>query len=452
MATRTPSNLAARLPFFYGWLMVASMFAAGMASAGPTLWALSVFAVPMTDDLGWTRATFFGALTARALLMGAFAPLFGRLADTERWPKPLMVFGGTTYALSLVLLSLVHSQLQYFLVFSLLGGIGQASGGGILRQAIVAKWFVRRRGRAIAMGSMGTGMAAFVYPLFAFALIAAVGWRAAWWWMGATSFLLLVPLALLIRRQPEDMGLLPDGETPEQAEARRLRAEAGDVRARDEHSFTLAEVRRSRTLWIIVVATMLTAPSMQGLTSTWVPYFQDIGLTAGTAATALTIYGLFSVLSRLVWGALVDRYHVRKVIMANGALIALMVLVLINILALASAVSIDLRYVVMVFAGFLGIIFGGFIGLNPLLWPNYFGRRHIGTIRGTFMPFITFSTALGPLWINLIFDATGSYRLAYTILLVMWGVFIALMYFARPLQPPVSVEAKAPATSPAGTA
>ena len=451
MAIRAPSRIATRLPFFYGWLIVASMFAAGMASAGPTLWALSVFAVPMTDDLAWTRATFFGALTARTLLMGAFAPFFGRLADTERWPKPLMVFGGTAYAVSLVLLAFVQTQFQYFLVFSLLGGIGQAAGGGILRQAIVAKWFVRRRGRAIAMGSMGTGMAAFVYPLFAFTLIETIGWRTAWWWMGVSSFFLLVPLALLIRRQPEDIGLLPDGETHEQADARRVRAAAGDVSSREEHSFTLSEVRRSRTLWIIVVATMLTAPSMQGMTSTWVPYFQDIGLTAGTAATALTIYGLFSVLSRIVWGFLADRFHVRKVIMANGALISLTILVLINILALSSAVSIDSRYVVMIFAGFLGIIFGGFIGLNPLLWPNYFGRRHIGTIRGTFMPFITISTALGPLWINLIFDSTGSYRLAYTILLVMWGMFIALMYFARPLTPPDPVPAAAPVTSPADT-
>lgn len=451
MATRAPSRIATRLPFFYGWLIVASMFAAGMASAGPTLWALSVFALHMIEDLEWGRSTFFGALTARQLLMGAFAPIFGRLADTERWPKPLMVFGGTTFALSLLLLSQVENRLQFFLVFSLLGGIGQASGGGILRQAIVAKWFVRRRGRAIAVGSMGTGMAAVIYPLFAFFLIEAFGWRSAWLWMGLSSFLLLVPLALLMRRQPEDIGLLPDGETPEEAEARRARAEAGDVRAREEHSFTLAEVRRSRTLWLIVIATMLTAPSMQGMTSSWVPYFRDIGLTEATAVTALTVYGVFSVLSRIVWGTLADRFHVRNVIMANGALIALTILFLINALWVASASGIDSRYIVMVFAGFLGIIFGGFIGLNPLLWPNYFGRRYIGTIRGTFMPFVTVSAALGPLWINLIFDTTGSYRLAYTILLVMWIVFIALMYFARPLKPPVEAYVEAPATSPPGT-
>lgn len=436
MAVPARSKIATKLPFFYGWIIVASMFAAGMASAGPTLWSLSVFAGPMIDDLGWSRATFFAALTARQLLMGAFAPLFGRLADVEQWPKPLMVFGGATYSLSLVLISFVDNQLQYFLVFSVLGGIGQASGGGILRQAIVAKWFVRRRGRAIAIGSMGTGMAAFLYPLFAFGLIEAVGWRLAWWWMGLSSFLLLVPLALLVRRQPEDIGLLPDGEKPVEAAARQVRADAGDARSQEEHSFTLMDAKRSRTLWIIVLATMLTAPSMQGLTSTWVLYFQDIGLTAGVAATALTIYGLFSVLSRIVWGFLVERYHIRKVIMVNGALIALTILVLINVVSLATATDVELRHVVMVFAGFLGIIFGGFIGLNPLLWPNYFGRRYIGTIRGTFMPLVTVSTAFGPLWINAIFDGTGSYATAYTILFLTWGLFISLMFFARPLKPP----------------
>ena len=430
------SALASKMPFFYGWLIVLSMFAAGMASAGPTLWALSVFAIPMTDDLGWTRATFFGALAARQLLMGALAPIFGRLADTEKWPRILMVFGGSVYALSLILLSQIDNQLQYFLVLSLLGGIGQASGGGILRQAIVSKWFIRRRGRAIAIGSMGTGMAAFVYPLFAYSLIEFYGWRTAWIWMGVSSFILLVPLALLVRRQPEDIGLLPDGETAEQAQIRRSRAEKGDATAAEEHSFTLAEVTKSKTLWLIVLATMITAPSMQGLTSTWVPYFQDIGFSAGISATALTTYGLFSVLSRIVWGFIVERYHVRKVLMANGSLIALMVLVLINVQMITSAFNFDPVYVVIIFAAFLGIIFGGFIGLNPLLWPNYFGRKFIGSIRGTFTPFVTVSSALGPLWINYIFDKTGKYDLAYIILMVTWLVFVGLMFLAKPMVNP----------------
>ena len=434
--TKPSSALARKVPFFYGWLIVVSMFAAGMASAGPTLWALSVFAIPMTDDLEWTRATFFGALAARQLLMGALAPIFGRLADTEKWPRILMVFGGSTYALSLVLLSQISNQIQYFLVLSVLGGIGQASGGGILRQAIVAKWFIRRRGRAIAIGSMGTGIAAFVYPLFAYVLIESYGWRSAWIWMGVSSFLLLVPLALLVRRQPEDIGLLPDGETEVEAKARRVRAEQGDVSAAEEHSFTLAEVSKSRTLWLIVLATMITAPSLQGLTSTWVPYFQDIGFSAGVSATALTTYGLFSVLSRIVWGFIVEKYHVRKVIMANGTLIALMVLVLINVQMITSALEVQPAAVVMIFAAFLGIIFGGFVGLNPLLWPNYFGRKFIGSIRGTFMPFITVSSALGPLWINYIFDRTGEYNLAYIILMVTWLIFVGLMFLAKPMAPP----------------
>lgn len=429
MDTAPSSAVARRLPFYYGWLMVASAFMAGMASSGPTLWSFSVFAVPMTDDLGWSRATFFGALTARQLLMGALAPLFGRLADKERWPKPLMVFGGAVFALSLALISTVDSKLEYFLVFAVLGGLGMSAGGGILRQAVVAKWFVRRRGRAMAMSSMGTGMGAFVYPLFAFLLISSFGWRTAWLWMGASSFLLLVPMAFLIRRQPEDIGLLPDGDTPEQAAEWRARAAAGDRRAAvvNEYSYSLKQVARTRTLWFIVIATMLTAPSLQGMTSSWVPYFQDKGLALGTATAALTIYGLFSILSRFVWGYVVERYHVRSVIMVNGLLVAGTILFLLSVTSPS---------VIMVYAAFQGIILGGFIGLNPLLWPNYFGRGNVGAIRGTFMPFVTLSSAFGPLWVNMIFDSGGSYRPAYWILLTGWLLFVGLMYFARPLKRP----------------
>ena len=165
-------------------------------------------------------------------------------------------------------------------------------------------------------------------------------------------------------------------------------------------------------------------------------YFQDIGFSAGVSATALTTYGLFSVLSRIVWGFIVEKYHVRKVIMANGTLIALMVLVLINVQMITSALEVQPAAVVMIFAAFLGIIFGGFVGLNPLLWPNYFGRKFIGSIRGTFMPFITVSSALGPLWINYIFDRTGEYNLAYIILMVTWLIFVGLMFLAKPMAPP----------------
>ncbi len=122
--------------------------------------------------------------------------------------------------------------------------------------------------------------------------------------------------------------------------------------------------------------------------------------------------------------------------MANGSLIALMVLVLINVQMITSAFNFDPVYVVIIFAAFLGIIFGGFIGLNPLLWPNYFGRKFIGSIKGTFTPFVTVSSALGPLWINYIFDKTGKYDLAYIILMVTWLVFVGLMFLAKPMGNP----------------
>jgi hypothetical protein len=108
--------------------MVANMFAAGMASSGPTLWGFSIFVHPMTDELGWSRGAIFGALTARALLMGLASPIIGRLADNLRHPRPFLVLGGTMYSAGVALISIVDSLVAYYLIFVGVIGVGLVAG------------------------------------------------------------------------------------------------------------------------------------------------------------------------------------------------------------------------------------------------------------------------------------------------------------------------------------
>ena len=417
--------LVRRVPFFYGWVMVANMFSAGMASSGPTLWAFSVFVHPMTDELGWSRGALFGALTLRSLMMGLFAPIVGRFADNAERPKAFMILGGTMYALGLALISIAHSILVYYLVFVLVLGMGMAISGGYARTAYVSKWFVRKRGRAITMGTMGSAMAAFVYPLFTQLCIDAFGWRTAWIVLGATSFFFIVPFAFLIRRQPEDVGLLPDGDTPEQAAEyqRQQRAQGKDG---DEQSYTVKDALHMPTLWILVACFCLVAPGMGGINATWVPHFQDIGISANTAATSLTVYGAFSIIARFFWGYWVDHHHVRKVLIAILLLYSLAMFFLLNVSSPVTA---------LVYSAFQGLITGGWVGINPLVYPTYFGRRFVGAIQGTVAPLTMIASAAGPFMIATVFDMTGSYRGAYTVMMFTWLIAAGLMFLARPPGP-----------------
>jgi MFS family permease len=401
----------------------------------------------MLDEFEWSRSTLFGALTVRMLVAGALSPITGRLADTERWPKLMMVAGGTIFAASLMAVSLVQTVTQYLLIFGVAGGVGTAAGSGLIRQAVVAKWFVRKRGRAMAVGTMGMGMGAFIYPVVTFALIQALGWRTAWVIVGLAAWVQLVPFALLTIRQPEDVGLLPDGDTPEEVAARRAARESGQARnsrpdASEEYSYTLREAVRTKTVWLLATSTTFIGFTVGGgFATTWVPRFQDVGIDPAIAATALATYGAGSVLSRFVWGYFADRYHVRSVLIVQMLLTSMMVIFMLQVRSAPIA---------LIWSGFQGVIWGGYIGLNPLILPNYFGRQHIGTIRGAFTPLRSAAAAAGPLAIAWMFDITGSYDRPYFFVFVVWLLGALFMYLAKPVKPPERTTASVPGPAQGG--
>ncbi len=420
--------LAHRTPFFYGWALVAVSFIMNMAYLGPAVWAFSVFAVPMSNDLGWSRAMLFSALTARILLSAALSPFIGRLGDTLKRPQLVVAAGGILYAASIAAIGLVDAKWQYF-ALSLAGSPGMVLQLTVQR-AVLSKWFVRKRGRAITTSAMGWSMAAFVYPVFTQLVIASFGWRAAWGVMGLTSFVLLVPVAFLLIRQPEDVGLLPDGDTPEQVEARK-KMPGTQGGAEHEYSYTPIEMLRSRVVWLLVVVTMLAQPTVQGLATTWVSRFRDVGISAGAAATAVTIYGLSSLISRFFWGILVERYHIRVVLIGQMVGMVLTIIFLLNVRSAPVAI---------VYGIVQGMAFSGWTSLHPLIYPTYFGRRHIGAIQGILAPPSSVAEAAGPLFVAWMFGFTGAYDKAYIVLMAFWAVAAVLMFLAKPPPRPVAAQ------------
>ena len=419
-----PGQGAFRLPFFYGWLIVASAVVSGAFAVGTAPWALSVFISPMETELGWSRSTIFGALTVRSLLSGMLAPFLWPYMDRPRGPLVLSVIGAVSLGASLMGLRWVQEPWQFYVLFGVVGSASMLGSGFFLAQTVVPKWFVRKRGRALSLATMGTGAGAF-FPVFIQPILEAVGWRDTWFILGVAGLVILAPLAVLMRRQPEDLGLLPDGATvPESAPTKPGRSPGPNDMRTHGRSLTRQEVVRRPVFWLLMLILGLGGLGLQGYQPNWIPYLTDSGISAATAAYAMSIYAVFSIGFRVVlWGSLADRFPARYLLTAQAAIIALTVVILLNVASTPGLIA---------FVAISGMGIGGWVMLQPLIVADYFGRGHLGAINGVMRPILTISTASGPVVIAGIYDASGSYFWAFVLVLAAWSAMGLIALVTRP--------------------
>ena len=422
--------LPARHKVFYGWIIVFVAIASGAFSSGAGVWGASVFVTPMGNELGWSRSAFFAAFTIRAILAGVLSPIIGPMQDSRTGPRILMVASGLTMGLSLIGLKWVDNLGVFYLLFGALGAISMVGGAEMLTVAIVPKWFVRRRGRAVAIASTGTAMGPLFFPLLVHGIISLVGWRDAWLIMGIIILVVLLPLSFLIRSKPEDINLLPDGDTelglhPAEGLARVKSTPASLVRTEttNERSMSRGEAVRTPTFWLLIAAFTLGMLGMGGFHANWIPYFEDLGYSPSTGAWAATAYGICSISIRLLWGILAERFPVRYLMVAQSLITGFSIVMFLYIVNVPT----------LILAGaFHGIALGGFFIMRPLIIANYFGREHLGAINGILRPFVTLSGAMSPLLVAGMFDIYGSYREAFILIIVTWFASAGVVYLARP--------------------
>lgn len=404
-----------KIPFFYGWVIVALAFMMSFMTAG-VFWATSVIAIPMREDLGWSLSSIYLGLTIRGLVGAAAAVLLGRFGDLRNGARTAGVLSGIVAAASLVAVSQIDSHWQYLLLYGVVGGMTTAGTGFLVMSAVVPRWFLRRRGRAVAFATMGSGAAAFILPPLMAFLLEWVGWRGTWVALGILTIIFASLPALLIRRQPEDVGLIPDG--------RIIAPTKQSSASQPVRNFTASEAARTKVMWILILAIAAASLSPNGVPSSLVPMYIDKGFSTQVAAWGFSIYGLFSMLSRFFWGFMAERYHIRTVLIAIGLFTAA-VMPLMLILPGNS---------VLAYSAMAGFGIGGFIGTQQLVWPAYFGRSHLGAIAGIVRPFATGVNAAGPLLMAQSFDRTGGYGFGLAGMTISWIVCAGAMFMARPMR------------------
>lgn len=404
---------------FYGWVVVAAVFVAGVFAGGIGFWGMGIFVLPMEEDLGWSRTTIFAALSIRMIVGGVASPILGPWLDSRHGPRRLAFGGALLLGLSLLGLRWVESVWQFYLLYGVLGSLGMLTMGQNMAQVLVPKWFVRKRGRALGFATMGTPLSGIIVPIPLAAVVTALGWRDAWFILGVAALLVLLPVAMLIRTRPEDMGLLPDGDTDatQATEQRRPRVAT-------DRSYTRREAMRSRSFWLILLAIGVVSMGVQGFQPNWLPYFQDIGFSATTGAAAIAIYGAGAAAARLIWGTLAERFPSRNLMVLQTAMTAMVIVFLL--------LGVNSRLTLFVYAGVQGLTLGGQFILQPLMVANYFGREHLGAVRGIMRPFITLSGAAGPVFVAGLYDATGTYQLAFVAVLGTWIIAAFIYLLAVP--------------------
>jgi MFS family permease len=383
---------------------------------------LSVFLKPLTEDLAVSRGLFSLLRSGEILIGAAMAPLVGPLVDRYggRW---LMAGGALAAGAGFVLLSQVGSFWQFLVLRWVLITVGGVFMCHMVVSVTVARWFVRKRGRAIAIASLGQGLSKVMIPVVTATLFVWVGWRWTWSIFGVVTLILIViPALVFMRRSPEEMGLQPDGdEAPAIASSTTKTASerAAKQISADETVWTWREVIRTRTFWLICFIYGMANVGIAGLNLHVFAFVTDIGFPTFVAATALSIIALTQLGSTLMWGMIGERIEIRW---------SSMVMFLIQ--AFGLALTIATVQVVPVYAGFFfyGIGLGGSWVLQELIWATYFGRVSLGTVRGLGILVTHAFGAAGAPFFGFVHDVTGSYYssfVAFALALVL-AAFLSL--------------------------
>ncbi|HXH20527.1 MAG TPA: MFS transporter [Dehalococcoidia bacterium] len=417
------TGVALRRPaIFYGWYIVGVALVAQFISAGTSAYAAGVFLKPMTEDLGWSRGDFSAVQTVSTVVMGALGLFVGVQVD-KRGPRPLMLAGGVISGASLILLSRVESLWQFYLI----RGIGHTAGNALLGNLVVnvtvARWFVVRRGMAVSIASAGVSMGGVLMAPLASWWVEAYGWQTAWVLTGLLVWATIIPAAFVVRRSPEEAGMTPDGMSPEEAEA--FAASHRRASAASEVQWTRAEAVRTRTIWLIILAYGVANIGLGAMLLHLFSFLTDQGYSRATAAGLFSVMSWSALISKAVWGALMDRFHARMLSAAGFALSGVSIIALLAVAGRSEALSIAVL-------ALYGLGIGGMVPLQETVWASYFGRTHLGRIRSVAMPFSIVFGAGGPVLAGFLYDETGSYTLAFVLFAMFSAVGLVLILLARP--------------------
>jgi MFS family permease len=395
---------------FYGWRMVGLVSVIRIVGGGLHQFGFTVFFLPISQDLGLSRAATSLAFSLSRAQGAIEAPLVGYLID-RYGPRPILVTAVFLAGVGYILLSWVNSYTSFMIVY--LGVICLAFVAGfILSPMVVANsWFIRQRARAMTVVSAAVPIGgALISPLLAIG-VTSIGWRWAAFASGCIFLLVCLPLSFQLKRSPESMGLLPDGDV---APADTGAISSADTTNKNANAdLTSRQAMKTSVFWVLVVSMTARVTCYSAATVHFVPLMVWKGLSEGAAASLLGAFAFANLVAHFVLGWIADRVNKPKLLAVCQLLPALSVPPLLW----------DLGYWQL---WFFTIVFTLLDASFPIVWAtvgDFFGRRHFATVRGSMSFFYMWGSFAGPVLAGAIYDRTESYRT------VLW-IWFSLLSFA----------------------
>ena len=412
------SLLLARLPFFYGWIILACVCCCGFARQGPAVATLSIFVEPMTRDFGWSRTLLSGAVSLGGILAALASPLIGPILD-RRGARLILCAAVLLTGLSTMLLSLTQSLIAFYVCFCI-ARLNFAGPFDIGIYGAVNSWFFARRAIANAVVGLAQMLGLVAMPLIAHVAIAEAGWRGGWLAIGATVIIVgLLPAWLLLVRRPEDVGLVPDGGV--------IAAAQPGTSRRPEPAFSRRQALRTPAFWLLSLYTVAVYPVQAGISLHQAPHMIESGLSPTTAATIVSAFSFTAAVAGLLFGLIARRTGLNAALAISGTALGISALLMIGV---SSPIEGYLA------AGSFGTGIGGILTLLPLAWADYFGRNSFGAIRGAALSLQVTAQASGPLISGLLRDLYGSYAIALYLFAGLSFLSAVVALIARPPRPP----------------
>jgi len=433
-----------RKKIFYGWWIVLATNLICMVGYGTWLYCFGVFFKPMSTEFGWTRAMTAGAYSFRGIQGGIASPVVGWAVD-KYGSRGVIILGAIFSGASFALMYFVDSLLGFYLVYGILLSIGMSAMLYLPAWTVIAKWFKRRLSLAMALLAVGAGFGGLICAPSAAFLIERFGWRSAFVVLGGVIWIVVIPLALVVRNSPAEMGLAPDGDPLPKRTPQGIDSPAEvDGAAPDPSTpaeYTLKQALRSSVFWMLALAFFFFGMAHSTVTVHTVPALTDAGIPVAKAAFSIGLLTLVSVIGRLSFGYLGDHITKRYLFMVAYALTGLGLLVLMN------ATTMGMVYL---FIFLFGVGFGGTVPLMPAICAETFGLASLGKIQGFMNPVMMFAGAVGPIFAGSVFDATGSYRTSFLVTGLLSFCSAIAIFFARPARPQQEVEPQAAGSAVSG--
>ena len=427
-----------RLPrIFFGWWTVLAGGILALWGYGYQAYGISALFKPISEELGFSRAGTSVAASIGRFEGGFEAPIVGWV--TDRFGPRWVVFGGTfIIGLALILMYFVNSLWAYYLIWGALLGTGANVALSVPVDTAIANWFVRKRGTALSIKWMFSGLSGVVaLPLIAW-MITTQGWRMTCVIGGLVMLVVGLPLAwfCLRQRRPEYYGMLPDGAKTE-GEAldvdqliERGVAYAAEV---DEVEFSVKQAFRTRVYWLLVAINGCHGLVGGAINIHTIPFLTDLGIDPLVAAGMMVVMISASIPARVFGGIVADRVKTGRLrfIMWGAYLLQL---VGIGLFLLEPTLA-------MIYVWYIlyGVGIGAAYVMNPLIRARYFGRKAFGSIHGITALILTPFGVVAPVYAGWVYDTTGSYMSAFTLFAGLLALAIVLITFAAPPKPPAVI-------------